>query len=325
MSTTVTMTTTASAAAAVAPGKPALQLSTAPCCPKCGFSLHLPPVDETQTALLEAQKQIADLQAQVRLLNQKAASAVDRWADYEDELAKLRRQVQQQQQQQSSASSLSPSPPTPPLPSSPPARSSFLSTTAANRISALLSPRKSTPNLKSPPPASSPAPPLPPPPPSSFPPFSPPPSAALTAPTPFSPPFSPIPPHFHSLSALASPTPSTDDLLEALSREQHLRLEAEGKLSDTSREVEELSVQLFEQANEMVASERRARARLEERVEVLERRDVDKRHRLERLESAMGRIERVRAMLAPPPSSASAAAVPDGKKPADVAKPGLAA
>jgi hypothetical protein len=56
-------------------------------------------------------------------------------------------------------------------------------------------------------------------------------------------------------------------------------------------------VQLFEQANEMVASERRARAKLEERVEMLERRDVEKRRRLERLESAMGRIERVRAML----------------------------
>jgi len=72
---------------------------------------------------------------------------------------------------------------------------------------------------------------------------------------------------------------------------------AENEVKATSREVEELSVQLFEQANEMVASERRARAKLEERVEMLERRDVEKRKRLERLESAMGRIERVRAML----------------------------
>src|SRR6185436_727845 len=62
-------------------------------------------------------------------------------------------------------------------------------------------------------------------------------------------------------------TPSRSDLLSALSREQSLRREAEGKLTATSREVEELSVTLFEQANEMVASERRARARLEERVE----------------------------------------------------------
>lgn len=91
--------------------------------------------------------------------------------------------------------------------------------------------------------------------------------------------------------------PSTDELIRALSREQALRREAEGKLTDTSREVEELSVSLFEQANEMVATERRARAKLEERVGMLERREDEKRRRLERLESAMGRIERVRALL----------------------------
>lgn len=99
-----------------------------------------------------------------------------------------------------------------------------------------------------------------------------------------------------------SPTPSTattttEDLIEALSREQHLRLAAENRLSTTSKEVEELSVALFEQANEMVATERKARAKLEERVEVLEKRDVDKRRRLERIEQAMARIERVRSLL----------------------------
>jgi hypothetical protein len=62
--------------------------------------------------------------------------------------------------------------------------------------------------------------------------------------------------------------------------------------------VEELSASLFEQANEMVASERRARAKLEERVSELERREGDKRRRLERLERAVGRIERVRGILA---------------------------
>lgn len=90
---------------------------------------------------------------------------------------------------------------------------------------------------------------------------------------------------------------STEDLIEALTREQTLRKEAEGRLSATSKEVEELSVSLFEQANEMVATERRARAKLEERVGELERRDGEKRMRLERLESAMARIERVRNML----------------------------
>ncbi|EQK98756.1 hypothetical protein OCS_05535 [Ophiocordyceps sinensis CO18] len=47
----------------------------------------------------------------------------------------------------------------------------------------------------------------------------------------------------------------------------------------------------------MVADERRARARLEQRVGELEKRDVDKRRRLERLEVAMQRIEKVRSLL----------------------------
>lgn len=47
----------------------------------------------------------------------------------------------------------------------------------------------------------------------------------------------------------------------------------------------------------MVAQERKARARLEERVAVLERRDMEKRMRLERLEKAIERVERVRALV----------------------------
>ena len=65
-------------------------------------------------------------------------------------------------------------------------------------------------------------------------------------------------------------------------------------------EIEELSVQLFSQANEMVAAERKARAKLEERVELLEKKDRDKAARLERLEKAVSRVERVKAMLAAP-------------------------
>ena len=98
--------------------------------------------------------------------------------------------------------------------------------------------------------------------------------------------------------------------MEALTREKNLRRAAEGRLSDTSREIEELSVQLFEQANEMVATERRARAALEERVATLERRDADKRRRLERLESALASIQRAKAVLAGSPSSSSSASAP---------------
>jgi hypothetical protein len=61
-----------------------------------------------------------------------------------------------------------------------------------------------------------------------------------------------------------------------------------------------LSVQLFSQANEMVATERKARAKLEERIEVLERKDKDKMARLERLEKAVSRIDRVKAILNAP-------------------------
>lgn len=62
-------------------------------------------------------------------------------------------------------------------------------------------------------------------------------------------------------------------------------------------EIEELSVTLFSQANEMVAEERRARAKLEERIELLEKKDKDKMGRLDRLEKAVTRLDRVKAML----------------------------
>ncbi|KAL2162628.1 hypothetical protein VTH06DRAFT_6464 [Thermothelomyces fergusii] len=271
---------------------PSTTATTTQCCPKCGFGADLPPYEETQAALLNAQKQIEDLQAQVRLLNQKATAAVDRWADYEDELAKLRAQLQSRPQTPSSSSTPSSAPPPPPpppqqqqqqqqqqpptanqtslptppssaagLPSPSPSRSSFLPTAAASRLSALWSrshSRRASSSRRTPPlrPAS---------------------SSHSPAPSP--------------------PAASAADLLAALAREQALRAEAEGRLSQTSREVEELSASLFEQANEMVAAERRARARLEARVGELERREADGRRRLERLERAVGRIERLRNVL----------------------------
>jgi hypothetical protein len=96
-----------------------------------------------------------------------------------------------------------------------------------------------------------------------------------------------------------APTPSTNDLVAALTREQSLRQGAERKLDEASGELEELSTQLFMQANEMVATERKARAKLEQRVAVLERRDGEKRKRLEKLETAVQRIDRVRGLLSP--------------------------
>jgi hypothetical protein len=333
MSSTMTLTMNA---------LPQPRLSTAPCCPKCGndISLNLPPdmlntsQDATGTALAAAQRQIEDLQAQVRLLNQKATAAVDRWADYEDELARLRSELTERNNSVSTTAATSVAtatttrPQTPTVrepPSSPSARGfitgspgagvSGFASAASSRISALLS-RKSAQNLKAgagagtqPPGHQS----------SQS-------TSSLLAATgqggggsgggvgllshqsSYST-SSLLPQRLSSPLTLSlstgkvtytpghSPAPSSDDLLEALGREQQLRVAAEGKLTDGSREIEELSVTLFEQANEMVATERRARARLEERVGELERREEEKKRRLERLESAMGRIEKARAVL----------------------------
>jgi len=100
------------------------------------------------------------------------------------------------------------------------------------------------------------------------------------------------------LTTPANPQTTTSDLLHLLTQEQTLRLAAETRAAQTNDEIEELSAQLFSEANEMVASERKARRKLEERVEVLERRDREKRGRLEGLEGRLGRIERVRGLLA---------------------------
>merc|ERR1711964_421249 len=216
MSTTMTMTMSQAQGAAVS------------ACPNCGIGLP----DHSAIAV-DAQKQIEDLQAQVRLLTQKATNAVDRWADYEDEIQELKAQNARNSEEAARAEASSPN------------RSSYLP--VQNRLSSFLA-RKSTPNLKS-----------------------------------------PAPPN----------TPSATDLAATLTREQALRQAADRKLDEASGELEELSAQLFMQANEMVATERKARAKLEERAAVLESRDGEKRKRLERLEGAVARIERVRGLLAP--------------------------
>jgi hypothetical protein len=170
-------------------------------------------------------------------------SPVDKWADYEDEIQRLKKAHSQQNLDPPRAST-----PTQEIVAErtgSPSRFSYLP--VQNRLSSLLS-RKSTPNLQAPP---------------------------------------------------TPGAPSTTELVAALTSEQTLRKDAERKLSEASGELEELTAHLFMQANEMVATERKARAKLEERVELLERRDGEKRKRLERLEGAVQRIERVRGLLAP--------------------------
>jgi hypothetical protein len=122
----------------------------------------------------------------------------------------------------------------------------------------------------------------------------------------------------NSISQPPPPPPADSELLHELERERSLRAKAEERAEKIDLEIEELSVQLFSQANEMVATERKARAKLEERVETLERRDKDKMARLDRLEKAVSRIDRVKAMLNQPSMngtvSDSAMLSPPGKR-----------
>lgn len=127
--------------------------------------------------------------------------------------------------------------------------------------------------------------------------------------------------------------PDLQDLEVALKHERALREAAEERFGKAQEEMEELSAQLFAEANEMVAGERRERKRLEEeverereegkrvgeerrglverveglerrvgeregRVEVLERRAREKEGRWEELERRVRRGERVRGLLA---------------------------
>ncbi|THW20519.1 hypothetical protein D6C93_03591 [Aureobasidium pullulans] len=103
-----------------------------------------------------------------------------------------------------------------------------------------------------------------------------------------------------SKSSPMAPSPSSaalTDLQQALAKETKARMAAEKKYHELEQELEDLSATLFEQANEMVAKERKEKARLEERIKVLEERDMLSRKRLEMVEGALGRIERVRKLL----------------------------
>ncbi|CAH0024255.1 unnamed protein product [Clonostachys rhizophaga] len=223
-----------------------------PSCPNCGDSLPSP--EETQAELSQAQARIAELEAQIRTLNEKASAAAERWAGYEEELTKLRSQDQAP-------------PPPPPKNDNPGAR------IPRGPGDVGLAPHH--------------------------------PTRSFTNPTLHVGGGADRPPQLHRINSVptshaqdtAPPDKQTRELLRALSREKLLRKEAEGRLTATSKEIEDLSVSLFEQANNMVADERRARAHLEERVGELEKRDVEKRRRLERLETALARIEHVRSLL----------------------------
>ncbi|KAK0314452.1 hypothetical protein LTR01_001275 [Friedmanniomyces endolithicus] len=126
-----------------------------------------------------------------------------------------------------------------------------------------------------------------------------------------------------------TPSARERELESELVKERTQRIAAEKKVKTLEAEVEELSATLFQEANEMVSSARQETAalqeklqmmeqqlveqrpvgdletlhkenvRLRERFKILEQRDSDRKRRLEKLEAASKRIERVRAMLIP--------------------------
>ncbi|QDS77392.1 hypothetical protein FKW77_006091 [Venturia effusa] len=189
------------------------------------------------------QRTITQLQTQVKLLTEKATSAVDKLADYEDEIRRLKNDFSADNKRDGQTTPVI----TPPVTEGAPTGGVF-----PGRFASFIGGRRSYP-----------------------------------APTPT--------PTDDRPSTASSQRES--DLAAALAKEHELRQKAEGQANQMSVEIEELSVTLFQQANDMVAEERKARAKLEERVEILEKRDAEKRKRLERLEGALKRIERVRGML----------------------------
>ncbi|KAL2819156.1 hypothetical protein BJX63DRAFT_382554 [Aspergillus granulosus] len=243
-------------------------------CPTCGQSQDHPhPADFSR-------RRVRDLEGQVHLLNSQAAQMAEKLAEYEEEMRRLRAQSATisafNQRNNTSISSTSSG--AEPLHAhahshsqSPPQQGGRLSSLASllpyRRPSTANSNPRSQQQQTSPP-------------------SQPQPQALSQSPPPY--------------PRTPEPRPSFEETLElqnALNREQNLRKAAETQLSQASTELEELTAQLFSQANEMVAQERKARARLEERVAVLERRDIEKRNRLERLERAMERVERIRALV----------------------------
>ncbi|KAF2734097.1 hypothetical protein EJ04DRAFT_494065 [Polyplosphaeria fusca] len=215
-------------------------------CPRCGTAVL------QDGAARNAQRRVAELEAQVEMLTAKATAAVDKCADYEDQLRSIKgAQPEALNPTRSSNEEARPS--------------TANSITAKNSRFSFLTGRRGSPAQN---------------------------------------------------QAAVPPPPSSVDteLLEQLTHERALRAKAEEKARRVDSEIEELSVQLFSQANEMVATERKARAKLEARVEQLEKKDKDKMARLERLEKAVSRIDRVKAMLAAPAPAPPGSLAPGGRK-----------
>ncbi|CAK3810661.1 Hypothetical predicted protein [Lecanosticta acicola] len=227
-------------------------------------SAHDSSLDVETKAEQMMRMRVKDLEEQNAILAEKATSASQRFADYENEIRVLKTRMREQQERHNTASSIPPTPDSEHSPAAPPP--------GLSRFGSF---------MRKPPPA---------------------PSATPTG-----------------------PTAREQELEASFAKEQRARAEAEKKVKDVNLEVEELSVTLFQQANDMVAAERKENAALKEkikalesggggaaeamtrenqilkqRLQVMEQRELDRRRRLEKLEAAQKRIDRVRTVLVPP-------------------------
>ena len=113
------------------------------------------------------------------------------------------------------------------------------------------------------------------------------------------------PPSSRANTPQRTPTPNPRETLdptslpleEQLATERCAREAAEEKVASMTLELEELTQNLFEEANGMVRNEREKCARLEARLALMESREDEKRRRLTELEKAVERIMRVRSVL----------------------------
>lgn len=133
------------------------------------------------------------------------------------------------------------------------------------------------------------------------------------------------------VATVTTPSEREKELQAELAKEQGARIAAEQKAKEAHEEIEGLTESLFQQANEMVATERKANAalkeklerleqmsrrsstsvssepealerenaKLRERVQLLQQRDSDRRRRLEKIEAASKRIARAKELLIP--------------------------
>lgn len=80
---------------------------------------------------------------------------------------------------------------------------------------------------------------------------------------------------------------------QQVQEEKRQRREAEAKVLRVNAELEELSQTLFEEANTMVASERKLRARAEEKLKIYQQRDEERNKRMLELEAAVDQFVNV--------------------------------